>query len=170
MLGHGSLVPIFGDRAFAQLALAVVLGDSLSSATAEDAERAVFGVTLLNGWASSESPASDGYLTRYTAPQLGPGLVTLDEIGDAGDTGSLGALRAQIRIDGVPVRRLDTRGQPFTLGEALASISRSFELRAGDVVSLGVLRAGTIEVPFGATVELAVERIGRLAGTPVRAT
>jgi 2-keto-4-pentenoate hydratase/2-oxohepta-3-ene-1,7-dioic acid hydratase in catechol pathway len=90
--------------------------------------------------------------------QLGPVLVTVDEVGD------VGPLRGQVRVDGAAVVLADVGLSPAA---SIAQVCRSEPLRAGDVI--GVACTGAARgVPCGVAVELGVERLGRLVGRPVR--
>jgi hypothetical protein len=162
LVGHGSLLPFAeGEAPVAELSLAVVLRESLANASPAEAAAAIFGVTILNAWSSGVPSGRPGWTSRRLAKQLGPVLVTLDELSD------FQGLRAQIRIGDRAVRALEVTGTRGGLAASIASISRSVELRAGDLIGAGTVRSGRVTVPFASTVELAVERLGKLAGTPL---
>jgi hypothetical protein len=138
------------------LGLAAVLREDLVRASADEAERAVLGYTILNGWFGRDDEARDPAASRRTAAQLGPALVTVTEVGE------LGGLRAQARLDGRVVEDAVLGGSPAA---RLAELSRWVDLRGGDVVALP-LRAG--DAPWGAPVEVLIERLGKLGGRAVR--
>lgn len=159
LLGHEATVPVLADVSEIAVACAVaaVLGDDLFRATAREAEAAILGYTLMLSF------------DRAAGAQLGPSIVTRDECG------SVVGLRAQIRVDGQPTSACEVSDHPLSPAETIAWISHHAPLRAGDVIGALPLRSGSIDdrdpilrVPFGARVELAVERIGRLAGRPAR--
>jgi 2-keto-4-pentenoate hydratase/2-oxohepta-3-ene-1,7-dioic acid hydratase in catechol pathway len=140
-----------------------VLRDDLSGAEQDDeAERAILGYTILNGWSAREAGAHPGWGTGRVPAQLGPVLVTPGEIGD------IGRLKAHARVEGKATVTTTVGGWAFSLAASIACVSRWIELRAGDVIGAGRVRSGRGEAPFGATVELLVERVGKLAGRPVR--
>lgn len=163
LLGHESPIafPSTEERPSFELGVAALLWDDLSGAEPEEAERAVFGYTILNGWSGADAGQSAWTASRVPA-QLGPVVVSASDVGD------LGRLKAQARIDGKVISTTTAEGCSFPLAAALAWVSRWTPLRGGDVVGLGCLRGGRGEAPFGAGVDLLVERLGKLTGRPVR--
>jgi 2-keto-4-pentenoate hydratase/2-oxohepta-3-ene-1,7-dioic acid hydratase in catechol pathway len=181
LLGHESLVPFppgppgppdppaspgAGSASFA-LGVAAVLREDLSSADPAEVGRAVLGYAILNGWTGGDEETRPGWQARRVPAQLGPVLVTPDELGEGPDPPDLGRLKAQIRIDGGVTASLLLGGGSFSLAESVAWVSRWMDLRAGDVIGAGQVRGGRGEVRWGAAVELSVERLGRLSGRPV---
>lgn len=156
--GHATATPFpEGEaRPAFTLALAAVLREDLVRATPAEAERAVLGYTILNGWCGRDDEARDPAASRRTAAQLGPALVTATEVGE------LAGLRAQARVDGRAVESVVLEGSPAA---RLAEVSRWVDLRGGDVIAVP-LRAG--EAPWGAPVEVLIERLGKLGGRAVR--
>jgi hypothetical protein len=170
LVGHESVVPFPAaregleeetDAAFA-LGIAAILREDLAGAGPAEAERAVLGYTILNGWTAAAPEPRPGWSARPVPAQLGPVLVTPGEVGE------LGRLKAQIRVDGKVTATASVGGWAFSLAESLAWLSQWMELRAGDVIGAGCVRGGRGAAPFDATVEVGVERLGRLAGRPVR--
>ena len=167
LLGHGSLIPFpsSAESSAFELGVAAVLRDDLSGADPDEAARAILGYTILNGWSGSEAHFPPGWGTGRVPAQLGPVLVTPGELGEPFD---LARLKAQARVEGQTAVATSLGGWAFSLAASIAWVSRWIELRAGDVVGAGRVRAGRGEAPFGATVELLVERMGKLTGRPVR--
>jgi hypothetical protein len=146
--------------------LAVVLSDDLCCASCAEADRAILGYTLLVRFGAGH------------AAQLGPALVT------RGDAEPIAGLRAHLRVDGAPVATDEVGKGAFSPAEAIAWISHHVPLRAGDVIGVGPLcaangasgangaaeraSAGRVAAPYGARVDFAIERIGKLSGKPVR--
>ncbi|WP_437966097.1 fumarylacetoacetate hydrolase family protein [Sorangium sp. So ce260] len=172
LLGHDATIPFpaVEDEPDYELSLAALLCEDLRRATPEEVERAIAGYTVLNDWTARGLEAQS--LARGLPPseakdfatQLGPVLVTPDELGP------VEALRTQIRV-GDETRPCTRVGEwAFSLTEAVAYLSNHVELRAGDVVGAGRVFGGrsSHHVPYGASVELMIERIGRLTGKPVR--
>jgi Fumarylacetoacetate (FAA) hydrolase family len=155
LLGSGAAVPFPAEveRPCYGLGIAAVLGEDLEDAGPEDAERAILGYALLNAWRGA---GGEG-----VPVQLGPVLVTADEVGDVGQ------LRAQVRVEGSAVVLSDVGLSPAA---SIAEACRSGPLRAGDVIGAGCVRgaADGVAVAYGAAVELGVERLGRLVGRAVR--
>jgi 2-keto-4-pentenoate hydratase/2-oxohepta-3-ene-1,7-dioic acid hydratase in catechol pathway len=171
LLGHAAEVPFppLEDEPDYELNLAAILGEDLRRATPEEVERAIAGYTVLNDWTARGTEARS--LARGLPPseakdfatQLGPVLVTPDELG------SVEALRTQVRVD-AETRHCSRVGEwTFSLMESVAYISNHIELRAGDVIGAGRVFGGSADqrVPYGADVELMIERIGRMTGKPV---
>lgn len=133
--------------------VAVVLADDLDRATALEADDAILGYTLLLAWRPG------------LFAQLGSVLVTREEAGD------VAALRPLFRAGGVMLPASDLRASPFTPAEVVAWLSHHVPLQAGDVVGVArVAGAGGstgARLAFGARVELAIERLGRLCGRAV---
>jgi hypothetical protein len=172
LLGHDAAIPFpaLEDEPDYELNLAALLGEDLRRATPDDVERAIAGYTVLNDWTARGQearslacglPPSEA---RDFATQLGPVLVTPDELGP------VEVLRTQVRV-GAASRPCSRIGEwAFSLAESVAYISNHIELRAGDVVGAGRVFGGSAgqRMPYGASVELMIERIGRLSGKPVR--
>ncbi len=164
LLGHGSVVPYPSaeEGAVFELGVAAVLRDDVRGASADEAERAILGYTVVNAWCGRDDAARQGWGAGRVPAQLGPVLVTPGELGD------LGRLKAHARIEGATAVTTTAGGWSFSLAASIAWVSRWIELRAGDVVGAGCVVGGRGEVPFGATVDLLVERVGKLTGRPVR--
>ena len=77
-------------------------------------------------------------------------------------------LRAQVRVDGHVIASTSAGGWARSPAESIAWVSRFTPLAAGDVIGLGRLRDGGAPAPWGAAIELLVERLGKLAGRAVR--
>ena len=172
LLGHDALVPFPAreTRPDFELGIAAVLAEDLHAATADEAARAILGYAILNDWTARDEAARAPLCAssaRDFATQLGPTLVTRDEVGD------VARLKAQARVGGAVITRTSIGGFSFSLAESIAYVSRHVPLRAGDVIGAGrVIGGSASEGPaplrFDAPVELAVERLGKLAGRPAR--
>jgi len=166
MLGHEACVPFPSNEARPafDLGLAVILAEDLRFASADEAEQAILGYTILSDWKARDIEARLGAGPAHDfATQLGPTLVTRDEIED------LSRLRAQVRIDGQVVvdTRVDTGA--FSVAETIAFMSQFIELRAGDVIGVRCAgRGGATQSAYGTVVELLIERLGKLSGRPMR--
>lgn len=165
LLGHEAAVvfPAEEDRPDPELGIAALIREDLCCASPAEAERAILGYAILNAWCGRDDEACTPGASRRVPAQLGPVLVT------AGDVGDVGRLRAQARIDGQVAMTSTAGGWTFSPAESIAWVSRWIDLRAGDVIGLGCVRGGTGLAPrYGSTVELLVERLGKLTGRPVR--
>lgn len=175
LLGHGAAVPFPAgeDQPDYELNLAAILGEDLHRATPEEAQRAIAGFAVLNDWTARGREArakADGLPPSEATDfgtQLGPVLVTPDEVGDVAE------LRTQVRI-GAEVASCSRVGAwTFSLEESIAYVSEYVELRAGDVIGAGCVASGSATtagraLTYGTTVELVIERVGKLGGRPVR--
>lgn len=177
-LGHGASVP-FPPREpepDVELCLAAVLGEDLRCAGSAEAARAILGFTVLGCWTARreerryQGAGASPTRARDFGPQLGPVLVTKDEVGD------VQALRSIVRAGGEALRGSPAGAWSFTLAESIAFVSAHIELHAGDVISApraprasdgsGAAQGGGLA--YDAPVELTIERVGKLSGRPVR--
>jgi len=175
LLGHEATVPFPAseDEPDYELNLGALLGEDLRRATPEEAERAIAGYAVLNDWcargaeARATSRGSPRSEARDFATQLGPALVTPDELGD------VEPLRTLARVDAEPRPCVPVGSWTFSIFESIAYVSEHVELRAGDVIGAGCVLGGSAasagqRLGYGSAVELLIERVGKLAGRPVR--
>lgn len=175
LIGHAASVPFPAaeDEPDYELNLGAVLGEDLRRASPSEVERAIAGYTILNDWTARRSeaaaaargfPMSEG---KDFATQLGPVLVTPDELG------SIEELRTRVRVGAEARPTARVGAWAFSLAESISFVSDQVELRAGDVIGAGCVPGGSAasvgkHLDYGATVELVIERIGKLIGRPVR--
>ena len=149
--------------------LALVTGRACRDVAAADALDVVAGYTCLNDVSSRDLQFGDPQWTRgkslRTFCPMGPWLVTPDEVGDVGD------LRVRCSVNGV-VKQDDTTANLITgVPEIISFCSRSFDLRAGDVISTGTPGGvGYFAEPRerlgdGDVVVVEVERVGQLTNS-----
>jgi 2-keto-4-pentenoate hydratase/2-oxohepta-3-ene-1,7-dioic acid hydratase in catechol pathway len=175
LLGHDASIafPAREEEPDFELCIAAVLAEDLHRAGYAEAERAILGYTILSGWTARteerRGQSSGGWVTRARdfGPQLGPVLVTKDEVGD------IRPLRAQARVGNEVLRCSSVGAGTFTLAEAIAFVSDHIELRAGDVIGAPCVAGGSYashgqRLAYDRVVELTIERIGKLSGRPVR--
>ncbi len=170
LLGHQASVafPSEEPEPSVDISIAALIGDDLYNATAEEAERAILGYSILLGFeARSEAARSGACRGRDFGAILGPVLVTKDEAGPPV------LARARMRVRGEVVALPPLAADAFTIAESVAFISQHISLAPGDVVSAApfsgandVLRR--FGVGFGETIEVAIDRLGKVAGRPVR--
>ena len=175
LLGHAAIVafPAEEEEPDYELNLGAVLGEDLRRATPAEVERAIAGYTVLNDWTGRRTeahaaarglPSSEA---KDFATQLGPVLVTPDELGPIEE------LRTQVRVDAEARPAARVGAWAFSLVESISFVSEQVELRAGDVIGAGCVSDGSAaslskRLGYNATVEVAIERIGKLRGRPVR--
>lgn len=163
VVGDGHPVPVHGAepraRVFAEVGVAVVMGEDLESATSVEAGRSVVGWTLAIQWTNPSAGSSDG---GVPSAQMGPCLVVAP---------SLRAVRDRSLVIDVEGARVETRpfdAHSFSIAESLAFVSQRVALRAGDVVGLGAV--GKVEVALGTVVRASLPGMVTLVGRAARAT
>jgi 2-keto-4-pentenoate hydratase/2-oxohepta-3-ene-1,7-dioic acid hydratase in catechol pathway len=170
LLGHQASVPFPASEARpdVEVAVAALIGEELRAVTAEEAERAIVGYAILLGWvARAEELLSGPTRARDFAATLGPVLVTKEE------AGSIDEARVRMRVGGETLDLQRPGASGLDLAEAIAFVSQHVVLSPGDVVS-GVPIAGASEaaallgLDFDATLEVAIERLGKVEARPVR--
>jgi hypothetical protein len=160
LVGHEGTLPCPPSTIEVRLSveLAAVLSDDLHRASEAEAARAIVGFTLLVSASSSESP--DGPETTLRAStQLGPVLVTPES-----DLDALGFDR-ETTIAASGAHSVEPRVPHVDPAQAIALASHATELRAGDVIAVGVL--ATLRTPLGAPYRVAFGGALELAGRTV---
>ncbi|MRG92692.1 fumarylacetoacetate hydrolase family protein [Polyangium spumosum] len=169
LLGHQESVPFppTEARPDVEVSIAALLCDELRAATASEAERAILGFSLFLGWVAREQERTSGSVhARDFAATLGPVLVTKDE------AGALDEARVRLRVGGV-IEELSASAAPaLSFAESLAFVSRHVPLFPGDIVCAPPIEgageaARRLGLGFGATLEVAVDRLGKVAARPV---
>jgi fumarylacetoacetate (FAA) hydrolase len=166
-----------------ELEVACVIGVGGRDIHADEAERHVFGYTLLNDWSARDlqrvemriglGPAKG----KDFATSLGPWIVTPDELADR-STGRQGVydLAMIARVNGVERSRGNWRDLHYSFGEMIARASAGVDLRAGDVLGSGTVGTGCLlelthdQGPWlrpGDVVELEIEGIGTLRNSVI---
>lgn len=119
-----------------EVELAVILGDTLHGATAEEARKAILGYTLMCDYSErSFQLEHGGQWTKGksydTFAPFGPVLVTRDELPNPDD------LTLELRVNGELRQRASTSELIMPVFDLVAYVSRFMTLNAGDVVSTG---------------------------------
>ncbi len=173
LFGHGAEVqfPPDEDRMDYGLAFAAVVATAVESPSAEAAEAAIAGYTLMNDWSarSIQDEAMKAGLGPAAgsdfATSLGPWLVTPDELGDPAD------LELEARVNGEVRSRGRIGAMHWRWGEMLAFAGRGVRFEPGDVFGSGTVAGGCgLEqdrfLSEGDVVELdGGPKLGVLAGT-----
>jgi 2,4-diketo-3-deoxy-L-fuconate hydrolase len=152
--------------------LAVVVGKELRDVTAEVAQAGFLGYACFNDLsARSFQIASErwtlGKNTDSSGP-LGPWIVTADEIPDPD------RLRIQTRVNGNIVQDGNTANLIFSGAKIAAYASGAMTLKPGDLIAtgtpegIGATRKPPMFLHPGDTVEVEIERIGRITNRIVR--
>ncbi|GAB3972151.1 fumarylacetoacetate hydrolase family protein [Actinoallomurus acanthiterrae] len=151
--------------------LAVVIGATVRRASAEEAERAIAGFTVMNDvtmrdWQFRTKEWLQGKTFEGTTP-LGPVLVTPDEL----PGGVRPRLSITCRVDGEIMQKADTGDLVFDPVDLVRYASTILTLRPGDVIATGTpggvghARKPPRYLSDGTTVVTEIEGIGRLENT-----
>lgn len=144
LMGHESTIPYPpGETACDyELEFAAVLGRSVRDATPDVATHAILGYTLFNDCSARTAQRkvmavglgpSKG---KDFASQLGPVIVTPDEIGD------VALVELCARVNGEEWSRGRVGTAEYTFGEMIAFASDGIDLAAGDVIGSGTIGGG----------------------------
>jgi fumarylacetoacetate (FAA) hydrolase len=165
-----------------ELEAAIVIGAPGKNLRAGDADRHIFGLTIMNDWSARALQMQEMKLNlgpakgKDFATSLGPWLVTLDEIADRTTSGAHGAafdLAMTAAVNGVPVSRGNLKDMSFTFAQIVERASYGVMLHAGDVIGSGTVGTGCFLelngsgitnqwLAPGDQVVLEIERLGRL--------
>ena len=151
--------------------LAMVIGATVRRASAEEAERAIAGFTVMNDvtmrdWQFRTKEWLQGKTFEGTTP-LGPVLVTPDEL----PGGVRPGLAISCRVDGEIMQKAETGDLVFDPVDLVRYASTILTLRPGDVIATGTpggvghARKPPRYLSDGATVVTEIAGIGRLENT-----
>jgi len=169
LFAHQETVPFPHDEPYpeADVVIAALIGEELRASTVDAAEDAIVGYSILVRWIAPNAERRGGPTHgRDFATSLGPVLVTKDE------AGCIDTARVRLRVARDATDLVTARMSDWSLPEAIAFVSRHVPLGPGDVVG-GRPIAGAREairdlgLSFGTTLEVSVERLGKLTSRPV---
>jgi 2-keto-4-pentenoate hydratase/2-oxohepta-3-ene-1,7-dioic acid hydratase in catechol pathway len=177
LVGHDATVPYPPGETGCdyELEFAAVLGRSVRDVTPEQAEQSILGYTLFNDCTARISQRKVMAIGlgpckgKDFASQLGPVLVTPDELGDAAQ------VELVARVNGEEWSRGKFGSSEYTFGEMIAFAAEGIELVAGDVIGSGTVGGGCgLELDRflndGDVVELEASRVGVLRSRVGRAS
>lgn len=161
-----------------ELEVACVIGKPGKDIPTDEAERYIFGYTILNDWSARDVQAQEMSVGlgpakgKDFASSLGPCIVTPDEIADR-HTGRPGVydLDMVARVNGVERSRGNWKDLHYSFGDLIARASADVMLFPGDVIGSGTVGTGCLleltkgQGPWlqpGDVVELEIERFGIL--------
>jgi Fumarylacetoacetate (FAA) hydrolase family len=138
-----------------------IVGRNARGLSALDADKAVFGYTVMVGWSAADPDSGDSLAGPALATSLGPWIVTPDEV-------DLDGASANVTIDGRVVATAVLEPANRRFADLIAGASRYDEVGPGDVfgsMGFGASFELTLERrgAAGALVEVGVEGIGSLA-------
>lgn len=147
------------------------VGDTLVDAEPDQALNAVLGFSAFNDLTARRAQKlTSQWILGKNADKSGPlgPMVPTAEVGDLRD-----GLQVTTRVNGEVVQDGNTEEMVYTLGETLAHISKTFTLRPGDLLAtgtpsgVGYAREPQWLLQPGDTVEVEIERIGKISNTIV---
>ncbi len=140
--------------------IALVIGKRATNVKAADAAQYIFGYTnFIDGSARGLPPAGNTFFqmkSRDTFAPIGPFLVTADEIPDPQK------LQVKLWVNGTLMQNYNTDDMAHKIHRCIEWLSSIHTLEPGDIVALGTNHRGLNPFMDGDTVELEVERLGRL--------
>ncbi len=164
--GDEIILPRETQHVDAEAELAVVIGRRARRISREDALEAVAGYTCANDVTERVFQKKDGQWLRAksfdTFCPLGPALVPVAELGDAGDLGIVQ------RLNGDALQDSRTSQLIFGVRALVAHASTVFTLEPGDLIltgtpaGVGVYRSPPVSLKPGDEVEVEIEAIGTL--------
>lgn len=170
IIGHGDqvVIPEGVGRVEHEAELAVIIGRTGRSLSADDAEGMIAGYTCFNDVTAREMQKSDygrgwPWLRSKgidTFGPMGPWLVTPGEFQQPLSLDITCVVGGQVR------QSSNTSSMTFTPEQVIAFISQTITLSPGDVIALGT-PAGVSALEDGDTVEVYVQGIGRLVNPVV---
>jgi 2-keto-4-pentenoate hydratase/2-oxohepta-3-ene-1,7-dioic acid hydratase in catechol pathway len=151
-----------------ELELGAVIVKSLFNASAEEAERAIGGYVVLNDWSARDVQMNEmqsGFgpqKAKHFLNGISPIVVTADEINN-----EINKLKASVYIDGQKVADCSTGNMQYSLGEAIAYVSKDEHLYPGELFGSGTMPGGcSLEnghwLKSGNTLTLQIDKIGAL--------
>jgi 2-keto-4-pentenoate hydratase/2-oxohepta-3-ene-1,7-dioic acid hydratase in catechol pathway len=164
--GDAIVIPKEAQHVDAEAELVVVIAREGRRVSREDALDLVAGYTCANDVTERHFQSKDGQWLRAKSFDsfcpLGPEVVSVDELGDAGD------LAIVQRVNGEALQDSRTSELIFGVRELVAHASTVFTLEPGDLIltgtpaGVGVHREPPVSLKPGDEVEVEVERIGVL--------
>jgi 2-keto-4-pentenoate hydratase/2-oxohepta-3-ene-1,7-dioic acid hydratase in catechol pathway len=140
--------------------IALVIGKRATNVKAADAAQYIFGyMNFIDGSARGLPPAGNTFFqmkSRDTFAPIGPFLVTADEIPDPQK------LQVKLWVNGTLMQNYNTDDMAHKIHRCIEWLSSIHTLEPGDIVALGTNHRGLNPFMDGDTVELEVERLGRL--------
>lgn len=154
-----------------EVELGIVIGKDAKHISKKEALSHVFGYTVLNDVSARDLQFKDEQWVRGksldTFCPMGPVIATADEIEDPQ------GFEIGCGVNGDTLQQANTRDMIFSVAELVSTLSRSFTLKAGDVIAsgtpqgVGFSRTPPIYLKQGDTVKTWVEGIGMLVNPVV---
>lgn len=153
VLGPGpiSVRPLHTQQLDFELEAAVVIGRTIRDADIETANRAIFGLMVMNDWSARALQMHEMKLNlgpakgKDFATTLGPYLVPVSDLGERRQPGPRGdhfALRMRARHNGEQVAQGNLADMSWTFAEIIARASYGVTLHPGEVIGSGTVGTG----------------------------
>jgi fumarylacetoacetate (FAA) hydrolase len=176
------------DRLDYELEAAVIVGTRARDLNVERADRAIFGLTIMNDWSARALQMEEMKLNlgpakgKDFATSLGPCLVTVDELAPhakATAKGTVFDMEMRAEVNGKPLSKGNLRDMSWTFAQILERASYGVTLEPGDVVGSGTCGTGCLLelngskvthdlwLKAGDRVTLEIDGLGRLENTIV---
>jgi 2-keto-4-pentenoate hydratase/2-oxohepta-3-ene-1,7-dioic acid hydratase in catechol pathway len=140
--------------------LAVVIGKRASHVPASEATSYVFGYTnFIDGSARGLLPHGNTFYqvkSRETFAPIGPWIVTSDEIADPQN------LQIRLWVNGELKQDFNTSDMAHNIARCIEWVSSIHTLEPGDILATGTNHRGLSAFQDGDTIELEIEKVGRL--------
>jgi len=160
-----------GFRVTHEVELLAIVAERVSHASLEEAERSIFGYTVINDVTSLTMLETNAQMMLGKNPDtfgpIGPVVVTKDEIGE------LRTLHLTCDLNGIRVQDATLADQIHSPARLIEWISALVTLEPGDAISTGTPPGVASYLPGepylkpGDTVSVAIDRIGTLTNTVV---
>lgn len=169
-----------------ELEAAIVIGKECRNVKAADADKYIFGYTIMNDWSARALQMEEMKMSLGPAKgkdfntSLGPWLVTRDELEKhriAGPTGERYNLAMKAWVNGVQVSTGNLKDMTWTFAQILERVSYGVTLRPGDVIGSGTVGTGCFLelngskitdnqwLQVGDKVKLSIDALGDLENT-----
>ena len=171
-----------------ELEAAIVVGRAGSDWTIEEADKAIFGLCIMNDWSARVLQMDEMKLSlgpakgKDFATGLGPMLVTLDELADVTtktDKGLVFDLQMKCWVNGVQLSEGNVNQMNWTFAQILERVSYGVNVVPGEVIGSGTVGTGCLLelngsgitknqwLQLGDKVDMEITRLGRLENTIV---
>ena len=139
--------------------LAVVIGTRAKRVSAADAPAFIFGYTCFIDVSARGLGQGVGFIDKSadTFAPLGPWIVTKDEMDNPQK------LQVRLWVDGQPRHNYNTDDMEHPVMDLVSWASNVATLEPGDILSCGTNHQGIGPVQDGETMEIEIEKIGRMA-------
>jgi 2-keto-4-pentenoate hydratase/2-oxohepta-3-ene-1,7-dioic acid hydratase in catechol pathway len=167
--GHDEEIPFpsFAEQIDYELELGYVVGSAGRNLTPQDAERAVFGLTIFNDFSARDIQGREMGMgmgpqkSKDFAYGIGPWITTIDELP------ALDALSVRVSVNGEEWATGTTEGAIYSAAELIAYVSIGDGLQPGDIIGSGTVGNGSAlelgrHLNPGDVVELEVQGVGVL--------